>query len=270
VAGCGILIDRGGDDDFRGALLAQGVGGPLGFGLLADLDGRDHYFAGGKYPGGYDDTPGFGGWSQGVGIGPRGVANGGVGVLLDAAGDDIYEADYFSHGGGYWFAAGIARDFGGNDQRVGATRENFDGTKRTQPRFVRWGTGYGCHYAVGFVFDDEGNDTYEADFAAIAYGWDIAIGAICDLAGNDRYTSHGSGVAQAHNSALAILFDRSGDDEYQGGLGETTEETPYHAEGGRGNYTLLLDAAGTDRYKPEIANSKEHQRGWAGAALIDR
>jgi hypothetical protein len=57
VVGCGILLDRGGDDDFRGALLAQGVGGPLGFGLLADLSGRDHYFAGGKYPGGYDDTP---------------------------------------------------------------------------------------------------------------------------------------------------------------------------------------------------------------------
>jgi hypothetical protein len=270
VAGCGILIDREGDDDYRGALLAQGVGGPLGFGLLADLRGKDHYFAGGKYPGGYDDTPGFGGWSQGVGIGPRGVANGGIGVLLDGAGDDVYEADYFSHGGGYWFAAGIARDFEGNDQRVGAARENFDSSERTEPRFVRWGTGYGCHYAAGFVFDDAGNDTYTADFAAIAYAWDIAIGAICDLSGDDRYVSQGSGVAQAYNSALAILYDRTGDDEYQGGLAATTDETPYHPDGGSGNFTLLFDGTGKDRYSPDIANEMTHERGWAGAILIDR
>jgi hypothetical protein len=48
----------------------------LGIGLLEDVSGRDHYFAGGKFPRGYDDSPGFGGRSQGVGIGPRGVANG--------------------------------------------------------------------------------------------------------------------------------------------------------------------------------------------------
>ena len=44
-------------------------------------------------------------------------------VLLDGGGDDTYEFDYISHGGGYWFAAGFARDFGGNDQRLGATAE---------------------------------------------------------------------------------------------------------------------------------------------------
>ena len=270
IAGCGMLIDRGGDDDYRGALLAQGVGGPIGFGLLADLDGRDHYFAGGKYPGGYDDSPGFGGWSQGVGVGPRGVANGGIGVLLDGGGDDLYEADYFSHGGGYWFAAGIARDFGGNDQRVGATREHFDGTPRTEPRFVRWGTGYGCHFAAGFLLDDAGNDTYEANFAAVAYAWDIGIAALCDLAGDDHYLSTGSGVAEAHNASLAILYDQTGNDEYQGGLGAATQATPYHPAGGSGNFTMLLDRAGQDTYSDKTENGVDLPRGWPGAMLIDR
>ncbi|MGE0607448.1 MAG: hypothetical protein AB7O62_10165 [Pirellulales bacterium] len=271
TGGYGLLLDRTGDDKYRAALLAQGVGGPLGCGMLADLAGADHYFAGGKYSGGYDDSPGFGGWSQGVGVGPRGVANGGIGVLLDGGGDDIYEADYFSHGGGYWFAAGICRDLGGNDQRLGATRENFDGTERTVPRFVRWGTGFGCHYAAGFVLDDEGNDTYQADFAAVAYAWDVAVAGICDLAGDDKYqAAAGSGVCEAHNAAVAFLYDKLGNDEYQGGVGRTEENTDYHPDGGSGNYTLLLDESGEDIYPAEIKNGAEQTRGWAGAMLFDR
>jgi len=223
TAGCGILIDRGGNDRYRGALLAQGVGGPLGFGLLADMEGSDRYFAGGKYSDPYNDSPGYASFSQGVGTGMHEVASGGIGVLLDGGGSDTYEADYFSHGGGYWFGAGFARDFGGDDLRWGATRENFDGSPRTEPRFLRWGIGYACHFAAGFVFDDSGNDTYNGDWAAIAYGWDVAVAALCDFNGNDRYISTGSGVAEAHNDALAILYDRKGDDTYQGkglGLGE--------------------------------------------------
>lgn len=272
VGGVGILLDRAGDDKYRGALLAQGVGGPLGFGMLVDAAGRDHYFAGGKYPGGYDDSPGFGGWSQGVGVGPRGVANGGIGVLLDGGGDDVYEADYFSHGGGYWFAVGLARDFGGNDQRLGATRENFDGSQRTVPRFLRWGVGYGCHYAAGLIFDDDGDDLYHADFAGVAFAWDIALAAICDLAGNDRYLVPGSGVAQAHNSAMAILYDRAGNDEYQGGVGTTEAKSEYHPRSDQmgGNFTLLLDEAGDDRYPQGLKNHGDIARGWAGGFLIDR
>ncbi|MGH9857093.1 MAG: hypothetical protein ACRD4B_04525, partial [Acidobacteriota bacterium] len=67
TGGFGILIDRSGHDQYRAALLSQGVGGPLGAGLLLDQNGNDRYFAGGKYVDSYEDSPGFGGWSQGVG-----------------------------------------------------------------------------------------------------------------------------------------------------------------------------------------------------------
>ncbi len=97
MGGTGILIDRNGNDRYHAALWAQGMGGPLGFGLLDDLDGKDHYYCGGMYLNSYLDddnpTPGYEGWGQGMGGGLRGVANGGIGVILDGGGDDLYEYD---------------------------------------------------------------------------------------------------------------------------------------------------------------------------------
>ena len=272
VAGVGLLIDRAGNDDYRAALLSQGVGGPLGFGLLDDLNGSDHYFAGGKYPGGYDDTPGYGSWSQGVGVGPRGSANGGIGVILDGGGDDVYEYDYFGHGGGYWFAAGFARDFGGNDQRIGSTRTMHDGSPRQQAPFVRWGVGYGCHYALGFLFDDSGDDCYRGDHATVGYAWDIAVGIVCDFKGNDRYESAGSGLAQAHNAGLAVLFDAEGNDVYLGAsAAEAGAKVDYHPQDkAGGNFAFLIDLGGEDRYSSGLQNNTEQERGWAGGFFIDR
>ena len=108
VGGIGILIDREGNDRYHAAMWAQGFGGPLGFGLLDDLAGKDHYSLGGLYPNSFKpETPGYEGWGQGVGAGLRQVANGGIGVLLDGGGDDLYEYDYMAQGGGYWFGVGI-------------------------------------------------------------------------------------------------------------------------------------------------------------------
>ena len=58
-AALGILIDRGGNDDYHAAMWAQGFGGPLGFGLLDDLDGNDHYYCGGMWRDSYPETPGW-------------------------------------------------------------------------------------------------------------------------------------------------------------------------------------------------------------------
>ena len=214
IGGIGLLIDRAGQDTYHAALLAQGVGGPVGFGMLDDLQGNDHYYAGGKYNNPYGTTPGYDGWSQGVGAGPRGVANGGLGVLLDGEGDDVYECDYFSHGGGYWFAAGFARDFSGNDLRIGATRVAYDGGPRKDEQFLRWGFAYGCHFASGFLFDDDGDDIYGGNIVGIAFAWDFGVTALCDFSGNDRYEIPSSGSALSAEAGLAILLDASGNDHY--------------------------------------------------------
>ncbi len=39
LGGLGILLDRSGNDDYHAAMWAQGFGGPLGFGVLDDLEG---------------------------------------------------------------------------------------------------------------------------------------------------------------------------------------------------------------------------------------
>lgn len=269
VGGVGLLVDEGGDDAYRAALLSQGTGGPLGFGMLVDLAGDDHFYAGGLMPNSYGDTPGYDAFSQGVGVGPRGVANGGIGVLLAGGGDNVYECDYFSHGGGYWFAAGFARDFSGNDQRVGATRTAFDGGEREERRFLRWGIGWQAHYGLGFVIDDEGDDFYAADHAGPAFSWDIGLAALMDFDGDDHYKGLRAAGVEA---GLGIAYDYAGDDVYEGGsLARTREEVTYHPmpEAG-GNFSFLIDYGGEDLFGDGIDNNSYERRGAAGGFLISR
>lgn len=270
--GLALLIDRAGHDEYHAAMLAQGVGAPLGFGLLEDLSGDDHYYAGGLYVDGYDDTPGYEAWSQGVGAGPRGVANGGVGVMLDGAGDDKYEFDYFSHGGGYWFAVGIARDFAGNDHR-GPTQLAFDGNQRDEKIFLRWGMGWQAHYGLGFVFDDAGDDIYSGDIVGLGFSWDIGVAGLFDFAGNDRYEIEGVSQGQARQAGLGILYDVDGDDVYLGDQqGHADPTISYHPQpDSGGNFSFVVDYGGTDHYGSNSdLNNGYHLRGSDSGFLIDR
>jgi len=274
IGGIGILIDREGNDRYHAAMWGQGFGGPLGFGLLDDLAGNDHYTLGGLYVNSFKpETPGYEGFGQGVGAGLRQVANGGIGVLLEGGGDDRYEYDYLSHGGGYWFGVGMARDFGGNDRRFGGTQQEFDGGKRMEPVFQRYANGWGCHYALGFCFDDAGNDTYGGTIMGLGFAWDMSIGVLCDFSGNDRYeaareNTQGCG-AQA---GLGILFDYEGNDVYLGqGQGYASPSVSYHSQSScGGNFSFVVDYGGKDQYGCGVENNSYNQRGSAGGFVIDR
>ena len=272
LGGLGILIDKEGNDDYHAALWAQGLGNPLGFGLLDDLQGNDHYYCGGMWPDSYPETPGCEGWGQGVGGGIRQVASGGIGVILDGAGDDVYEFDYLSHGGGYWCGVGFARDFGGNDQRL-ITRKAYDGGPRQQPVFQRFGCGWGCHYSLGFCFDDGGNDLYEGTIMGSGMAWDCSMGVLCDFAGNDKYQSTG-GLTQGTSQQMGfgILFDYDGDDQYDGyGQGYAATGQTYHPMPDcGGNFAFLADYGGKDKYGSGAQNNCYLQRGMQGGFLIDR
>ncbi|MGW8257553.1 MAG: hypothetical protein ACWGMZ_08720 [Thermoguttaceae bacterium] len=273
VGGLGILIDRGGNDDYHAALWAQGVGGPLGFGLLDDLSGNDHYYCGGMWRNSYyPETPGCEGWGQGMGEGIRQVADGGIGLILDGAGDDVYEFDYLAHGGGYWCGLGFARDFGGNDQRL-ITRTAYNGGPRFQPSFQRFGCGWGCHYALGFLFDDSGDDVYEGTIMGTGMAWDCSVGVLCDFAGNDQYKATG-GLTQGTGAqmGLGILFDYDGDDIYSGyGQGYASTNLSYHPlPDCGGNFSFMVDYGGKDNFGCGANNSCYIQRGGSGGYLIDR
>lgn len=269
LGGLGVLVNRDGDDRYRAAMWAQGLGNPLGFGLLADLDGADHYYAGGLYPDSYPETPGYDGWGQGVGGGLRQVGNGGIGVILDGGGDDVYEYDYLSHGGGYWLGLGFARDFGGNDRRIGGTKTAYNGGRRAEPDFVRFSCGWGCHYALGFLFDDAGDDLYTGTIMSVGFAWDLSAGYLIDFDGKDVYVGNQGNGAQA---GLGVLFDFDGDDEYRGNRqGYASPSMTYHSlpEAG-GNFSFLIDYGGNDKYGSGARNNSYLQRGSPGGFIIDR
>ena len=270
--GIAVLVDRNGGDRYHAALWAQGFGGTYGFGLLDDLHGDDHYYAGGLYKDAYDDTPGYAGWSQGVGAGPRAVANGGIGMLLDGDGDDVYECDYFSHGGGYWFAIGIARDFAGNDQRLGSTRLAWDGNQREEKVFLRWGIGWQAHYALGFTFDDAGDDTYGGDIVGLGFSWDIGVAGLFDFGGDDDYQVASVAQGQGAQAAMGILFDVGGDDTFAGSqLGTASPSISYHPlpQCG-GNFGFGVNYEGDDTYGDKAQSDVYLEVASPRGFLIDR
>jgi hypothetical protein len=275
LGGIGILLDRDGNDRYHAAMWAQGFGNPLGFGVLDDLDGDDHYYCGGLYYDSYPETPGYEGWGQGVGAGLRGVANGGIGVILDGGGDDKYEYDYIAHGGGYWLGVGFARDFSGNDQRLGATTKLYNGGTRTEKRFQRFSNGFGCHYTLGFLIDDAGDDTYDGTIMGLGFAWDCSAGFLMDFAGNDRYAATGGGTqGQGRQAGFGVLYDYDGDDIYLGygqGLGSNSVEPRYHSMPAcGGNFSFVIDHGGEDQYGCRAKNNSYNQRGANSGFLIDR
>ena len=273
LGGIGLLLDRDGNDSYHAAMWAQGFGHPLGFGVLDDLDGADHYYCGGLYADSYPEHPGYEGWGQGVGAGIRQVANGGIGSCLDGGGDDVYEFDYIAHGGGYWLGVGFARDFGGNDKRLGATMKAYNGGARSQGRWQRFSNGFGCHYTLGFLFDDLGDDTYDGTIMGIGFAWDCAVGVLCDFSGNDRYEAKGGGTqGNGAQAGLGILYDYDGNDVYLGyGQGNASSSISYHdMPGCGGNFSFVVDYGGEDTYGCRAKNSTYIQRGSKGGFLIDR
>jgi hypothetical protein len=273
LGGMGLLLDRAGKDDYHAAMWAQGFGGPLGFGVLDDLAGDDHYYCGGMWRDSYPETPGYDGWGQGVGAGIRQVANGGIGVLLEGEGDDVYEYDYFAHGGGYWLGAGFARDFGGNDRRLGPTRTAYDGSPRAETPYDRFSCGFGCHYAIGFCFDDAGDDTYGGTIMGLGFAWDCSTGMLFDFDGNDRYEATG-GHTQGNGAqaGLGILFDYGGNDTYEGySQGYASPSISYHSlPRCGGNFSFLIDYGGHDTYGCGVQDNSYNDRGSNGGFLIDR
>lgn len=274
LGGIGILIDRAGTDRYHAALWGQGFGGPLGFGLLDDLAGNDHYYLGGLYANSFKpETPGYDSWGQGVGAGLRQVANGGIGVLLDGGGDDLYEYDYMAQGGGYWAGVGMARDFGGNDRRLGATRNEFDGGARKEPVYQRYACGWGCHYSLGYCFDDAGDDTYGGTIMGLGFGWDLSVGLLCDFSGNDRYEATGQYTQGCGAEAgFGTLFDYEGKDvclgQYQA---YASPSLSYHSQDVcGGNFSFVVDYGGNDEYGCGAQNNTYNQRGGAGGFLVDR
>ncbi|MFO0826675.1 MAG: hypothetical protein U0572_00875 [Phycisphaerales bacterium] len=240
--GAGVLIDLGGNDEYRADYLSEGCGGPRGFGAIVDASGDDRYDAQGAQPSVYDTPTVRASFSQGIGIGLRRFAAGGVGLLADLAGNDRYEAGEFAQGGGYFFGLGVLADKSGNDRYWGN----------------RYGQGFAAHQAAGALLDDAGDDTYVGMTAASqGAAWDQSVAVLFDGAGSDSYQAEGLAQGSAAQQALAFLIDLGGDDRYvaagdsvqgQSGTNEYhfAEPPPF---GGIWSFSSLLDlGVGTDHW----------------------
>ncbi len=236
--GCGAIIDLGGNSDvYTTETFSQAIGGPRGFGLILDQNGRDLYRNNGPVPSGYGTAAVYSGISQGVGFGVRGYDTGGIGVLCDLAGDDRYEAGEFSQGGGYYWGLGILYDKSGRDM--------YYGNRYTQ--------GFAAHQALGILADDAGDDTYWGMTAATQSGsWDICSTLLIDRAGNDSYQADGLAQGGASMQAIAWLIDLGGHDRYNAPNGATQGQSggnSYHYDATKCfSFSLLLDAGGTSDF----------------------
>jgi hypothetical protein len=273
-----MLIDKGnGNASYKASLWAQGFGAPGGYGVLSNTAGNNYYYCGGLYPDSYPEHPGYDGWGQGVGAGIRQTANGGVGIILSGEGDDIYEVDYFGHGGGYWLGVGFARDFGGNDQRHGTTLKSYDGRPRipgngTQAQWTRFANGFGCHYALGYLFDDGGDDLYGGRIMGTGMAWDLAYGVLCDFNGSGKYTAIGNmtqGVGA--ESSIGILFSYGGNDTFASrSQGLASGGITYHPPSSGGNFSFLINYGGENKFGCGVSNNSYAKRGTDAGFLIQR
>lgn len=271
--GLGILHDTGGNDVFAAGLAALGVGINGGLGLLDNRAGDDHYQCLGTfespYSAGRDWDNGY--LSCGIGYGAawraehrgdqprrRPTLGGGIGLLLDAAGNDTYIGSSFGVAASYAGGVGAVIDAAGDDTYFvkrgpgGSNRSGWSGNHAL---------GNGCHRGVGFLLDRSGNDRYSASGLGGGTAWDMAAGYLIDLGGSDQLTDlHGvnnrgqTGWGAAQAFAVSCFID--GTDIYERvSFGNAASYNPDYP-GVRGNFSFFF-ALGREQnqYPPGYANN---------------
>ena len=166
--GLALLMAGSGDDVMTALTHAQGSAGPLGAAWLINTAGNDRYVLGNarlvqassQLP---ERNASMG---QGAGRGWRGREDapdtpGGVGLLVDLAGDDHYTAQVFAQGVGFQQGMGVLVDAGGNNHHTAAW----------------YALGAAAHQAVGvFWASGAGADVYEVSHSS-------ALGAATERSG---------------------------------------------------------------------------------------
>jgi len=229
--GIGVMRDESGNDTYDAALFSQAFGFVMGAGVLHDAAGNDVYTTGGKYT---DEIRYFDHYitlSQGFGFGWRPDASGGIGLLVDEKGNDIYVSDIFGQGSSYWFAVGGLVDYAGNDQYVS----------------YQYAQGAGTHITVAALVDCRGDDNYVSKGVSQGCGHDLAIGLLHDLSGDDNYTCHDLSQAAGNANGIGILLDDAGRDAYS-----VRDPDNTHGYGNfrrdYGSIGVFIDAGGEDSY----------------------
>ncbi|MGE3062271.1 MAG: hypothetical protein AB7T10_01385 [bacterium] len=235
--GLGFVLDRGGNDEYISNGLSQGFGFTKGAGIIYDIKGNDSYLSvlgmNDHREEGYHSH-----LSQGFGYGVRDIASGGVGMIVDDCGDDIYSGEYFVQGSSYWHGLGILYDTRGNDIY----------------RSRRYSQGAGTHFTVGLLFDREGRDLYHSWGVSQGCGHDFSFGMLSDYSGDDLYYSNWLSQGAGNANGAGVLIDFAGDDIYR----TDKEDCQGWANPDRGtfSYGMLFDMRGIDSFNRAEAKSE--------------
>ncbi len=250
--GYSVLIDAAGDDLYQGKNFSVGCGF-FGCGLLWDQAGNDTYI-------GDQFTQGAGGF--------------GIGILKDDGGNDRYQAALMGQGFGFVRGVGALLDAQGSDHYFagGKYKELLGLAGEIRYNSMSQGCAYGLRPdlsgGMGFLFDYDGDDSYNVDMygQGASYWW--GLGALVDFKGNDRYIAqqyaqgagihmslgclvdssgndfyYSKGVSQGcgHDLGAGMLFDLHGNDNYVAADGS-------QAYGSANGFGILVDGAGNDGY----------------------
>jgi len=213
LAGVGLIVDYEGDDDYKAGAYSQGLGLTNGVGMMVDFKGNDSYWVNQDEPKSMSKAWGRSvSLSQGCGFGRRADFGdghslaGGVGGIIDGAGDDSYYAGIFAQGSGYWYGFGFLEDLSGNDTY----------------RALAYSQGSGVHVAIGSLVDLQGNDRYNSldeteglpDAKRLGANRDMSIGTFYDGSGNDQYVIGPLCAGFSDIAGVGVFWDRLGDDKY--------------------------------------------------------
>lgn len=227
------FYDFSGNDTYNVTEFGEGFAGTLGLGIMADFAGNDLYFAGGKYLHAPLAPLDYRSLSQGFSIGGRPDLGGGIGVLYDSSGNDVFQGGVYAQGVGYWYALGILIDKSGNDF--------YDA--------VYYPQGSGIHLAGGFLYDESGEDNYYSKHGpGQGAGHDYGVGFLVDRAGNDRYSVEGGNGLGITNS-VGVFLDVQGDDNYQKKYNRSYGYSDVRR--GSGGLGIFMDTGGKDDYPIE-------------------
>lgn len=229
--GIGLIVDRNGNDVYLANSYSQGFGMTMGFGAIVDNKGNDSYLIDARSLdiGRYEDH--YLSMCQGYGLGLRPYYAGGIGLIIEGQGNDIYNTDIFGQGGAYWYSLGAIVDKSGIDK--------YNGYQYSQ--------GAGIHLAVGWLKDYDGWDFYQSDGVSQGCGHDFGFGYLRDVNGYDNYSAYSLSQGAGNANGIGILIDDNGRDGY---LNKDANNTRGYGNPRReyGSIGIFIDASGDDFY----------------------
>lgn len=255
ILGVGVLAVGDGHDAFQAVRSAQGQGLLGGVGILVDTGGDSEYLSRAPLGGTHnndlavcDDVPRY---AQGSAFDRRaGPLLPSIGLLIDRAGDDVYESGELAQGFGQGPGMGMLIDQAGHDTYTATAKSQgaAQGRSRDFNPQAPWGNG------LGVLIDAAGADRYILQ--GEGQGWSLGDPTAPDAAALIPW-------AVDRNEAVGILVDRSGDDTY------TVPGRDDGAARVEGLLGVFLDQNGAQGVRPTIRSAVPTVTGLTGAAGLD-